>query len=269
MPARYQKSAIDYNHVNDTWTLERFVIIPEFRLLFCYIEKVGCTSFNRLFNILTGVKHHGRWFAHSPRQLKYNRTQLNHLLLDKSWHKAVFYRHPTDRFVSAYQSKCNPISSRHCKDTFGYKNVTFEETLEAAADHNLLENVHWIPQNIFCGGLTNTLRHYDTVELLERSTANEKVVNMLKKTQLNVTDEVLSLVNKLFPTGERKPGTNREKYNSVTNAESNGKFLLDSTEKVSAVIDHYYGDYRLFNIKLRDWEKSLVENVSKYNSFIA
>ena len=29
--------------------LDRFIVVPEYNLLFCYIEKVGCTMFNKLF----------------------------------------------------------------------------------------------------------------------------------------------------------------------------------------------------------------------------
>lgn len=261
-----RKSAIDFLHKNRTWTEDRFIVLPKYNLLFCYIEKVGCTSFNRLFNILTGNPHN-RWFANRPKEHGYTRDDLDAMLRNKSWHKAVFYRHPSDRFVSAYQSKCNPILTRHCKDSFGAADVSFEDAIGLLSNATVIDNAHWTPQNIFCGGLTNTLQYYDTVELLERSTANRKVRTMMRAANVPMTNEVYAAIDRVFPVNSHT-SSNTNKYDAITNSESVSSTLLDTTEKLSVIIDHYMGDYRLFNIKLRPWERRLVQHRGEYKSLL-
>ena len=256
-------------HFAEDWEADRFIVLPEYQILFCYIEKVGCTSFNKFFNFLTGEAHPKKWFKNTPNVHGYSYEDLNKLLLNKSWHKAVFYRHPTDRFLSAYQSKCNPTRTNHCKNTFGYVNVTFDDTIAALSQTTKLNNVHWIPQHKFCGGLSSSLQYYDTVKLLDRSTAREDVLNFLNKTKLQLTPQVLEIVDKVFPKEDIVKSTHpHQKYDVVTNANAFSSKYIDTTSKLSAILDHYMGDYKIFNIKLRPWEANLVQHLPKYKDLL-
>ena len=41
--------------------LDRFIVIPEYKMVFCYSEKVGCTMFNKIFTtVATPRKNPGR-----------------------------------------------------------------------------------------------------------------------------------------------------------------------------------------------------------------
>ena len=56
---------------------ENFIIVPERKLLFCYIEKVGATSFNRFFYDLRNTTQPdphccGMWWTNTPRRLGYS-----------------------------------------------------------------------------------------------------------------------------------------------------------------------------------------------------
>lgn len=100
------------------WPLERIIIVSEYKLLFCYIEKVACTSFNNLFKCVRKQQPRARgftWGRYTYKSPEYNLTResLGDLIANSSWYKAVLYRDPVSRFVSAHASKCV-----HEKDTY-------------------------------------------------------------------------------------------------------------------------------------------------------
>lgn len=201
--------------------LNRFIVVPEYKLLFCYIEKVACSSFNRLFAELRGQRstegRNGRvrWYLNTPEMHKMEKGALERILVDSTWHKAVFYREPLERFLSGYRSKCEPghdFDMGHCASEFDPefrtqdhvdehgnenasiwhrikpKNISFVDAVthlaqldrdEKAEDQQV--DVHWKRQARFCGGLENTLQYYDTVEELRVETARRKVIKMLTK----------------------------------------------------------------------------------------
>ena len=62
---------------------ENFIIVPERKLLFCYIEKVGATSFNRFFYDLRNSQPDphccGMWWTNTPRRLGYSLAGVERL----------------------------------------------------------------------------------------------------------------------------------------------------------------------------------------------
>jgi hypothetical protein len=87
--------------------LDRFILVPEHKLLFCWIDKVGSEAFNRLFRDLRWVLNSTH--PNSPFVINTNMSSWRHnraiedhgvagsvglsnLLQDPSWHKAVFFR---------------------------------------------------------------------------------------------------------------------------------------------------------------------------------
>lgn len=70
--------------------LDRFIVVPEYNLLFCYVEKVGCTAFNRLFLKLRqalGAQKPGAglWFSNTPDKHYLTKEDLEKMLVNKTW----------------------------------------------------------------------------------------------------------------------------------------------------------------------------------------
>ncbi|CAK9048908.1 unnamed protein product [Durusdinium trenchii] len=67
--------------------LNRFIVVPEYRLLFCYMEKVGCQSFNLLFRNLraarsrSSLSHSGIWWQNTPQKHGFDKAGLERLLM--------------------------------------------------------------------------------------------------------------------------------------------------------------------------------------------
>lgn len=98
-------------------TLPQWLFMPSQRLAFCWIQKVGCTSFKKLFDKAVPRADWDRVRqAHRSVQTIFN---------DPTWHKAVFYREPLARFASGWQDKCQDESRVYCLRVFGGRNVSF------------------------------------------------------------------------------------------------------------------------------------------------
>ncbi|XP_011668980.2 carbohydrate sulfotransferase 11 [Strongylocentrotus purpuratus] len=145
--------------------------IPEFKLLYCSIPKVGCTSWKRLILNITGYadalaeleKEKGALSVHETMQRifqplsKMDPGEAREVL--KSYKKFMFVRNPYTRVLSAYRDKL--ILDKHSKwrdemlewmvtedpqaaaDVFlGRRNFTFEEFLRFYLSP-INNNPHW------------------------------------------------------------------------------------------------------------------------------
>jgi len=86
--------------------LESMLIVPKLRLLMCRIDKNANTNMALLFNRLNEVESPYDLGASQPEELGYSTTDLNAIMKNSSWRKAVFLRDPLERLLSAYISKC-------------------------------------------------------------------------------------------------------------------------------------------------------------------
>ena len=119
-------------------TTSGFLMIPEYKLLFCIVEKVSCTMFQQLFRLLRmyhpSLSVEERTFVAKKMYLRFTSKHFNlkaedysSMLRDDSWTKAVFFRDPATRFLSAFKSKCrSPQRGGHgdgqfCRRSFGTK----------------------------------------------------------------------------------------------------------------------------------------------------
>jgi len=249
--------------------LTHFIVVPEHKLLFCYMEKVGCTNFNNLFRFLRerydpSQAEMGPWQRNNPVERGVAKLKLKDLLIDKSWHKAIFYREPMERFVSAFRSKCEGADGKeghdHCKHMFGNENVSFDEAVsqirkfdanhgdDIAAEKALDE--HFRQQTDFCGGLAATLRYYDTVEELDRDTAHVKVAKLLET--IGVKAETVPHFNQLFPPlGDES--WERKGHNTNSGDELREYFPEDNPNLALALMHHYRRDYETFGITPPEW----------------
>jgi Sulfotransferase family len=234
--------------------LDRFIVVPEYKLLFCYIEKVGCSMFNHLFRMLRMVhpeltwdevnyQANRTWFRNTPQHFNLSKDDLAQLLIHPNWTKAVFFRAPTPRFASAYQSKCvvKEDSGFHCNKAFGRKKrttpprnndnnstlggaahstntnrrtssivVSMDDALAALSNQTtttaqVFSDVHFAPQGWFCGGLNHTLQYYDFVHQLRPKTTAYHVRHLFQSLQVppHISDY---LIDSVVRTGGTQKG---------------------------------------------------------------
>ena len=126
-------------------------------LLFCLIQKVGYTNFWKFLNpvrILPSMALPERNFIARDRY----KVVYDAIMHNSSWHKAVFYREPLERFLSGYLDKCikeNP--GIYCIQVFGSKDATFDGAVQILIiqDSNKLDS-HFHSQVNFYGELKDT-----------------------------------------------------------------------------------------------------------------
>jgi hypothetical protein len=180
------------------WT-NRLLVVPKLKFAFCYIEKNACTQFNILINRLNGIRA-------SPGTTVFMRSSHEALGIpfeditpENGWRKAIFLRDPSERFLSAWRSKCVEWENegRHC---FGGERVRENDTNSVVANFekvvktHLLTyrrlrdntadgtyNAHYDPQTRFCGG--EPLESYSFVGRLvgEPLRVHSQVTDMLTK----------------------------------------------------------------------------------------
>lgn len=248
--------------------IDRFIVLPEYNLLFCYIEKVACTAFNDVFSQLRKrhdpkiIRTQGNkgWFQNSPYYRWYTKHDLEKILVNRSWHKAVFFRDPVERFVSAYRSKCMHSDyydgNYFCHQAFGSDNASFADAAAAMfdrrnwTDEDEMVNEHFKRQGSFCGGLHNTLQYYDTVEELKFDTAREKTSKLLRT--IGADPAWIQDYDTLFPP----PNAGLTHSNHTTHTKKHLKeyFPDDHPEVLSELFVYYEDDYRLFNLSRPKWQ---------------
>lgn len=254
--------------------LDRLIIVPEAKVMFCYIEKVGCKNFNDVFRYYRSQYDQEQandptWRRNTFEIHNFTVEDIQAAMKSKEWFKAVFYRDPLERVVAAWSSKCGGADKdgwKHCAAQFGSNNTPFEDTVEqiyqfdVAADgaqrgHDHSVNwtsfdPHWMRQADFCGGLWKTLPYYDVVEKLERDTSRKKVISMLKKVGVEATS--IPHFNELFPL-PGNDGWQNLSHNTGTEAKLYDFFPKDKPWLVETLVRHYSSDYNLFGIPPPDW----------------
>ncbi|KAJ8605653.1 hypothetical protein CTAYLR_000160 [Chrysophaeum taylorii] len=237
--------------------LDRLIVVPEHRLLFCYIEKNACTAFNTLFLRVRHQSPRRIWFHNSYREHGLAADDVEDLVRNESWHKAVFFREPLERFVSAFKSKCEPGHDHdgpmRCLRAFARRNVSFVDAVSSIIENDgaLKPDPHFLPQVNFCGGLNATLKYYDTVVQLEPSTARARVSALLEK--IGVVDPDLQFSD-LFPQrGEPYPETPRAAAH-FTHSHAKVRAYFQAAPRLARLLAHHYkDDYRLFGIDVPAW----------------
>lgn len=253
--------------------VENFLVYPEHKLLFCMIQKVGCSNFQDLFRFARSVHDPSqlktKYSANTPAHHNLTVKDLDKMLRDGSWHKAVFLRDPLERFASAWNSKCVPDQGDKdgpfvCKKQFGVSNLSFPSAVLAVADFDLqysihharkVFNNHFQAMSHYCGGLGHTVHHYNTVEVLTNDgLTRAKVVNMLQK--VNVSVKKIPGFDALFPAPKTlfqdipTPGKNVKKWekqhNTGTSAKMDTFYPKDQPWLANVIARHYSNDYNNF-----------------------
>lgn len=212
------------------------------------------------------------WFhnAHSSPRINMTAVQLQSLTRDPTWFKAVFYRDPVDRYVSAYLSKCLAMKwkRRHCKYSFGSTNVSFEESIGILSRLPAHGNAHWLQQYQFCDDLRPQLSRFNFIQEMESESINEKIRSMFAQAKLPIYANTSRSIDRYFP---QPAARTRMKSGDITDSASRAQhYFAGRSDLLAAVIDHYMEDYLLFNITLAPWQEMLLRSQgSRHNNLLS
>ena len=156
-------------------TLAHLLVSNRYKTLFCYVPKVACSNWKRIFLVFNGhfttVDEIERTQAHeSPlldKLIKYREEEIRHKL--ETYKKIIFVRDPLERVVSAYRNKFAFDYQKKFHHLYGIsiikkyrKNLTREVTDEDHATFNEFvkylvdlrpthfRNEHWSEQYKLC-----------------------------------------------------------------------------------------------------------------------
>ncbi|XP_038071651.1 carbohydrate sulfotransferase 11-like [Patiria miniata] len=94
-------------------TMKHFLVLDSHKLIYCYIPKVGCTNWKRIFLVLSGAMDHTNMTTQYETHLsaqKNIRTLAEYSLEEAkqrlaNYTKFMFARHPFERLLSGYRDK--------------------------------------------------------------------------------------------------------------------------------------------------------------------
>lgn len=264
--------------------LNRIIIVPEYKLFFCYNEKVGCTMFNdiaRALRILTGgldkkekdYQSHSTWWRNTYGHHGYAKKDLATLLNDPNWTRAFFYRDPAMRFLSAFNSKCvvGEDHFSHCRKSFGKNQLPFFDAIEKLQNDtvHVEEDPHFMPASEFCGGLKDTIDYYDFIRQLKKSTSKDTIQELLST--ISVPEDHQEIILQCFVNRKdcsRMPGfeslLDRYQHHQTATKEGSGlrERYKDDTH-IQMVQRVYQSDYDLFQLPQLDLE-GLIKSGYRY-----
>ena len=87
------------------------IVVPRYKLLFWTIPQCNCEEFKKLFQRIQGTTG----YVHDPDAngliylARYPPFEASRLIGDPEWTKAVFFRDPFERFLSAFLDKCDRL----------------------------------------------------------------------------------------------------------------------------------------------------------------
>ncbi|CAM9888125.1 unnamed protein product [Chrysoparadoxa australica] len=236
-----------------THLLRKFIVIPEVQLLFCSVPKVANTQFHLLLEAVQVAARREQGLdpalppaknlfdMNTPQYHGLELADLEEMVMDPTWKKAVFYRDPVTRFLSAYRSKCEEGHDGdrvQCKQAFGSSSASFDQAI-ATIQAGPVRNLHWSSQVTLCGGLsTAMLEHYDLVAELRPETAEGSIMELLQLIGLD-TDALDPAISELVA---------RPEGHHTTKAEEHICDYYSTRQKWEAVVSHYKRDYQVFDM---------------------
>jgi hypothetical protein len=180
--------------------------IPDAKLIFCGIPKVGITEWIKFFRYTLGAKDYLSLPHFKPDRLGYlmstlSRKKAQEVLQDPTWTKAVFLRNPAERLLSGYLDKIQGQGFTQTVFKIGSKDdpkpkrkvLTFEEFVDLVAldgDDNDEDNPkgctgprglhactdpHWKPQVMTCG-LDHLLPQFDFIGNFDHISEHTKLL---------------------------------------------------------------------------------------------
>ena len=137
------------------------IVIPEYKLLFFSIPKVGCTVFKQLFRRIAGCQDWRQTrggLPHDPtvNDLKYlyhySKEDAFHILTSEEWTRAIFVRDPKARVLSAYLNKALTKKARYitthcCPQRKKCGRIAMENLTGFLQVVRSCRDPHWAPQS--------------------------------------------------------------------------------------------------------------------------
>ncbi|CAB9522944.1 carbohydrate (chondroitin 4) sulfotransferase [Seminavis robusta] len=223
------------------------------KILFCWMQKVGCTFFRQVF---INLHREGITEAH-PSTLAGKHQKFLEILHSAEWNKVVFYREPLSRFLSGWKDKCRGTRRNYCKHVFGGPNVTCVDAIFLLKDMNpqTLDG-HFHPQVQHCNGLTRPILDniYTMVEeLKDHNSTRHAVRKMLQPFEL--TDEQL----------ERVLSTGEDVHAHATNANTILMQYYQDPQLVGIIVKYFIEDYKVFQIQAPDFAQTALYGLRERN----
>jgi hypothetical protein len=262
-------SDLEYVKISDH-LLNNLMIIPEYRFMFCGIEKVAITSFTLLFtSFIYTVRNKEMpprhfFYLNSYKQLGLTMNDVKRILLDKTWYKAVFFREPLSRFLSGYNSKCTPghdADRSHCVREFGSENASFDIAMWKIGNHfgnGQHIDEHWELQSRFCGGLNETIQYYNFIQEFDQDVRN-KVIHMLEEAKFPIHEntayglKLRTVVNRNFPDSHSSYFNDTLKSSHRTHSDEHLQEKYRTIKNALKVARAYAKDYELFKPSFPSW----------------
>ncbi|XP_068695244.1 carbohydrate sulfotransferase 11-like isoform X3 [Montipora foliosa] len=168
---KYCKShnLIHFNGTIDRKKLGHFMVNEKYKVLYCYIPKVACTQWNKVFLALK-ERPNVHLDIHNPRNYKwlnkgYSDEEIKWRL--QTYFKFVFVREPFERLLSAYQDKFVETPDIHymeryatkIKDNFKHymytdrssdKELTFKKFIYYITSIGFNNDRHWATYESLC-----------------------------------------------------------------------------------------------------------------------
>ena len=245
-----------YEFQNDF--VDALLLIPNLKFAFCIIPKCGSTMITPILNHLSTYANTScsvnTWRWSTPECLGMNMNDVvKNVYLDPSWHKAIFYRDPIVRFLSAYTSKCVPghdplrLSVKHCVRAFGSWNISLSHALRRLNETKKMNDIHFIPQSNYCGNLTKYFRYYDTKINLD-NTSRHEILTLFDKTGMNATTapKTFFLIDKAFPL-QQNSNANVPSNHHITHSAEHVEYFYHNVDDRDLLLNYYKEDVANFN----------------------
>jgi Sulfotransferase family len=263
--------------------LNHLLYLPTYKFIFCRIEKVANTAISA---ILHKIPRHDNitqqssiYNHHSITHYNIPLHTLSEYISDPTWTKAMFYREPLSRFLSAYRSKCEHFDKDGkiiCRKSFGANFVSFEVAVKGLFKRILPScDVHFAPQSTFCGSLSKSIQYYTYAIELNQSRLRDDTIRILDVVNITSSQDVKDEIDIQLPSigGSNTSSSNVNKSNSssifhntnhTTHASDTNVLLHYYTEPcyIKLVVEYYRNDYQTFNISYPTWAQSVIETTS-------
>ncbi|CAC5390470.1 unnamed protein product [Mytilus coruscus] len=224
---RISKQAIE--QLKEYWSSP--IVVPKYKLIFFWNEKLACTYWKRLFQFIQGINNTE---VHNHRNglttLKsFDTCEIIKLMYNDSWVKAAFVREHRERLLSSYLAKGQhrPVMYELCRVN---RTVSFYEFLEIIKH---CKNGHWdkqvrIPEYLYEQMMVGKLSEISslTERLFKKIGAwNEKVVAWLRS---------------------------KDKFRRITRTDAKTKLLqfYNDTKTQDLIFNLFSEEYRVFGFNM-------------------
>jgi len=191
-------------------SLERLLVVPEHKIMLCYVDPSPLNAVMNDLNGLSASKLDNEFGSSAISHFAWTVEETLAALHSPQWFKAVFFSDPLERLLAHYLVECKPglaptnhnasqARGRNClffeKHVMAGMSPTFPEFVQSltegmsmggnGAGQKPLYNTHFVPQSAFCGGINISDYHYvgNLGEALE-----PQVKHILEKAQIPSKD---------------------------------------------------------------------------------